>query len=509
MKRSISLGVFSAGLVFLAFLFGLGVAGERGEAPLADTLVALQASSAPASIDRANELSESFVNIARAVTPAVVRIESRQPPFVVTGPGAPPADPGQPPAQPGPSQSFVTGGSGIVISPDGYILTNNHVIAGASEIRIVLSDSRRFDARVVGRDPTTDVAVLKIDANSLPNVRFGDSEGTLVGEWVLAVGNPGFGGSRTLAFTVTSGIISAKGRGLDIIRQDLKRRGHPAADFAIGDFIQTDAVINPGNSGGPLVNLEGEVIGLNTAIASGTGFYQGYGFAIPINLARGVAQDLIRYGEPRRAMLGVVIRDIDPTDAEAHGLSEIAGALIDDFAPESPAHEAGLRRGDVIVAVDGTSVDHVARLQRMIARYQPGDNVRITVIRYGDRQTFSVELGEAPIPGADSNANENRPATMPSIDGIGVRIGQLTAERARQFGYAGTGGAVIVKVAPFGPAYEAQLNEGLRILEIDREAVRSAEQAESILDSLDSGSVVSLLLEAANGATRIVNIRVP
>src|SRR5690606_25910792 len=216
---------------------------------------------------------------------------------------------------------------------------------------VTLVDKRTFEAEVVGRDPTTDVAVIKIDAKGLPAIPMGDSDQARVGEWVLAIGNPGFGDSRSLDFTVTGGIISAKGRPLDIIGRELQNHASPAASYAIEDFIQTDAVINPGNSGGPLVNLRGEVIGMNTAIASGTGFYQGYGFAIPINLARRVMSDLIEHGHVRRALLGINIVNVTPEDAEVFRLPEIAGALVEDFAEGSPAQRAGLQRGDVIVEV--------------------------------------------------------------------------------------------------------------------------------------------------------------
>jgi serine protease Do len=246
------------------------------------------------------------VAIAETVTPAVVRIETSRTRRAASRGQTPPVpeefrqffrmpDPGQ-------SAPVRSGGSGFLVSEDGYILTNDHVVAGAEEIRVFLQDRREFSATLVGADPTTDVAVIKIESGSLPSMSFGSSDAVRVGEWVLAVGNPGFGSGNQLDYTVTAGIVSAKGRPLGLINNELRIRGNENSQFAIEDFIQTDAVINPGNSGGPLVDLRGQVVGINSAIASETGYYQGYGFAIPIDLARRVMEDLIEYGVVRRSM---------------------------------------------------------------------------------------------------------------------------------------------------------------------------------------------------------------
>jgi serine protease Do len=281
-------------------------------------------------------------------------------------------------------------GSGVVVSSDGYIMTNNHVVAGASRVNVVLLDKREFVARVVGRDPTTDVAVIKIDGRGFPALHLGDDARARVGQWVLAIGNP-----LGLDFTVTSGIVSAKGRSVPV-NQD---------QYAIADFIQTDAAINPGNSGGPLVNIRGEVIGINSAILSPTGVNAGYGFAIPISLARDVMEDLVRYGEVRRAVLGLRLADVDAEIAERAGLREIRGALVAGF-PEgaSPARAAGLLAGDVIVSVGGRPVDRVATLQRVVRALGPGAVTDVGFVRQGDERSVRVRLGAAP--------SEDRMATV-------------------------------------------------------------------------------------------------
>ncbi|MBX6364334.1 MAG: Do family serine endopeptidase [Gemmatimonadetes bacterium] len=483
-----------------AFALGIGLAGavarETGPAP-----PAAHAAIPQRSVKSASELSAAFVAIAEAVTPAVVRIQAEH-----TAPAA---------RQRVPFHDFfdpqdgdvpqVAGGSGFLVSSDGYILTNNHVVEDADRITVTLVDKRSFSARIVGRDPTTDVAVVKIDATGLPVAKLGDSDQARVGEWVLAIGNPGFGGGSTLDFTVTEGIISAKGRPLQILAQEMGYR-NPASNYAIEDFIQTDAVINPGNSGGPLVNLAGEVIGINSAIASSTGYNEGYGFAIPSNLARRVMTDLIDGGRVRRPLLGVTITDVSAEDAEVYRLPSIAGVLIEDFAEASPAARAGLQRGDVIVEVDGQPVERLGQLQRMVAQHRPGDVVDVGVIRYGEREDFQVRLMEAAIPVAQV-ANRVPPPRAP--EGLGLEVAELTPEMARRAGFTQTRGAVISKVAPFGPAGRKQLDAGDRILSINGKPITSARQAQEMLRSTRSGDVVSILVERSGGRTHIANIRAP
>ena len=314
------------------------------------------------------EAENAFMAVAEAVTPSVVSIRTERAirdPRVRPGTRVPSGQ-----------------GSGFIVSRDGYIMTNNHVVAGASRVTVVLLDKREFVARVVGRDPTTDVAVIKIDGADFPAVRLGDDARARVGQWVLAVGNP-----LGLDFTVTSGIVSAKGRSVPV-NQD---------QYAISDFIQTDAAINPGNSGGPLVNIRGEVIGINSAIASPTGVNAGYGFAIPISLARDVMDDLVQYGEVRRAVLGLRLADVDAEIAGRAGLRTIAGAFVAGFPEgESPARTAGLQAGDVIVAVGGRPVDRVATLQRVVRALGPGAVAEVGFVRAGTQRTVRVRLAAAP-----------------------------------------------------------------------------------------------------------------
>jgi serine protease Do len=455
-------------------------------------------------------MGEAFIAISEAVTPAVVRIVAEQGGSgggTALGRrlqdlfGANPVEPESDPRSPVPE---VAGGSGFIVSPDGYILTNHHVIADAARITVALADKRTFAAQVVGSDPLTDVAVIRIAAEGLPAVPLGDSDSTRVGEWVLAIGNPGFDGANTLDFTVTGGIISAKGRGLEVLAAE-ESAATGQENLVIEDFIQTDAVINPGNSGGPLVNLRGAVIGINTAIASTTGSYQGYGFAIPSNLVRRVMRDLVTYGFMRRALLGITIGEVTAEDAEVYGLPAIAGVLVEDFGDASPAERAGLQRHDVIVAVDGQAVDQLGRLQQLIAQHDPGDDVALDVFRYGERRQFRVRLQEAPQPAALRGA----PAA-PRPDGVGIEVSDITAEVAEELGYRRAGGALISRVQAGSAAFQHEdVAEGLMITAIDRQPVSSASDARRLLRLARSGRVLSLQLADADGNTYIANLRVP
>ena len=464
-----------------------------------------------AAVRRAAELSDAFIAIAETVTPAVVRIQAER----SLGPDGTDIPRGlrQFFDSPAPSDSIhggipqVSGGTGVMVSADGYIVTNNHVVAEAERLTVTLHDKRVFPATLVGRDPTTDIAVIRIEAADLAVAPLGDSDGARIGEWVIAIGNPGFDPRNTLDFTVTSGIISAKGRPLNIIGADVQtQEEYENARYAIEDFLQTDAVINPGNSGGPLVDLRGNVIGINTAIASSTGFNQGYGFAVPANLARRVAQDLITYGHVRRALIGVTIAAVTPEDAEVYGLPAIAGVLVEDFAGDSPAEAAGLRRHDVIVGINGIPVERVGQLQRMVAEHAPGQEVQVEVIRYGKAMRLPVRLREAPI--TQPVARTERPDTE-APRGLGLEVTDLDGRTAARLGYAEGGGAVVSRVTPFSAADRKRVLEGERIAEINGQPVASAREARGILRRLGSGQIVSLLLQSSDGRTYIANIRVP
>ena len=275
-------------------------------------------------------------------------------------------------------------GSGVIINSDGYVVTNNHVIANAKEVEVTLNDNRSYVAEVIGTDPLTDIALLKIDEDGLPFLTFSDSEKVRVGEWVLAVGNP-----YNLNSTVTAGIVSAKARSIGILASPNSQNG---VNESIESFIQTDAAVNPGNSGGALVNLNGLLIGINTAIASPTGSYSGYSFAVPSNIVQKVIEDLKKYGTVQRGWLGVTIRDVNDEFAREEDLSVIQGAYISDIAENSGAIEAGVEVGDVIVSVDGRNVKKNSDVIGYIGQKRPGDIVELTIDRRGKEKTFDVEL---------------------------------------------------------------------------------------------------------------------
>jgi serine protease Do len=450
------------------------------------------------------ELSEAFVAISDAVTPAVVNIQTEQTRRIPQGhPEIPEpfrrffdAPSGSENGRPIPMQAS---GSGFLLSGDGYIMTNNHVVEGANTITVILRDRREFPAKVIGRDPNTDVAVIKIDGTNFPSVRLGDPERLRVGEWVLAIGNP----LGELDFTVTAGIVSAKGRPLDIIRTTSN------SPYAIESFIQTDAAINPGNSGGPLVNIRGEVIGVNSAIASETGYYEGYGFAVPIDIAKRVADDLIRYGRVRRPILGVNIRDVSVEDAELYKLPTISGVLVQDFPPDvvSPAQRAGLRPADVIVGVNGQEIARVNELQRKIASLRPGDRVKLEVMRDGKRRTFEIPLLEAP-QSVERVAQTTEP--KPTSEGrLGIRVAPMTAEMASDYEFRKPGGVVITDVDRFGAAGRKGIGPGYRVMRADDRDIATPQDFEKVVQGKRAGEILSLTLERGDGSHLIVNVRIP
>lgn len=322
-------------------------------------------------------------------------------------------------------------GSGVIISEDGYIVTNNHVVADADDLEVTLHDNRTYKATIIGTDPTTDLALIQIKAEDLSTLPFVNSDEVKVGEWVLAVGNP-----FNLTSTVTAGIVSAKGRNINILREQ----------FAVESFIQTDAAINPGNSGGALVNLQGGLIGINTAIASPTGTYSGYGFAIPANIASKVVEDLMKYGVVQRGVLGVMIRTVDANLKKDKDLEVIEGAYVDSLLENSAAGVAGIEAGDVIIAVDEAEVNSSPELQEAIARHRPGDVVTVKVNRKGKEKEFKVTLNNRrgntglvkkehkevlSVLGADLEALDEKTAKKLDIDG-GVKVKTLYAGKLRR-----------------------------------------------------------------------------
>jgi serine protease Do len=509
--------------VTVAFLFGLGVASGLGWTSVSHAMPAITTAPqvSPEAVQPALDLSEAFTNLAEAVTPAVVRIESRRPRAATPGPQTDPDalrrffpdlpfDPDTQPRGERPPRPSVAGGTGFIVSDDGYILTNNHVVAGADEVTVYFSDRRQFTAQIIGTDPFTDVAVIKIDASGrLPVMAFGDSDDVKVGEWILAIGNPGLGGSTQLNFTVTAGIVSARGRGLNLLRNDLfndPRYGSEQASWSIEDFIQTDAVINPGNSGGPMVNLHGQVVGINSAIASETGVYQGYGFAIPINLARRVMEDLVEYGHIRRPRIGVVIGDVSPEDAEVYGLPSISGVMVQDV--QNGPSMGILQAEDVIVEIDGDAVGYPAELQAKIAQRHPGDEVELTIYRERRRIEVEVRLGEAPI---NNTAPTPVAAARTAEQRLGISVETLTQERADALGYGQAGGVVLTDVAPGSAAdrRNAAQYEDYKLVQINESAIGSPDDVRSVLGDVDAGDVVSLHFEDPQGQQRVLNVRMP
>ena len=469
------------------------------------------------------ETSNAFVRIAESVTPAVVSIETTREarPAARSRQRAQPVPPGVPPGfedyfrqygDPRESQPQEASGSGFIVTKDGYILTNNHVVEGADRVTVTLTDHRSFRARVIGRDPQTDVAVIKIEGTEFPTVALGDDERTRIGDWVVAIGNP-----LGLDFTVTAGIVSAKGRGGAGVLAGLRRD-----QYAITDLIQTDAAINPGNSGGPLVNIRGEVIGINNSIASPTGFYTGYGFAIPISLARTVMDDLVKHGRVRRAVLGIEIADVTAEDAGVAGIKTITGVRVERFSGdnENPARRAGLEPNDVIVAIDGRPVDRVSALQRYIRTKSPGETVQVDAMRYGSRKSFPVRLTEAPsaaqvASATPSDANEK---TVAETQGrLGISLEPVSAEIVRQFNLAEADrGLLVTNVSVNGPARRARLGPNDIIVEVvypqPRRAVRTAADLRAALSRLRDGEFISLrvvqLSRDGRTSSHIVNLRV-
>ena len=395
----------------------------------------------------------------------------------------------------GPNRPFEQGsGSGFIVSADGYILTNNHVVEGAETVIVRLLDRREFRAKVVGTDSNTDVAVLKIDGKSLPPVALGNSDQARVGSWVLAIGNPLGEG---LTFTVTSGIVSAKGRALN----GLPGRGVGS----IQDFIQTDAAINPGNSGGPLVNVRGEVVGVNSAIASETGFYSGYGFAIPVNLARTVMNQIITEGRVHRAALGVSIQDVSINDAQYVGLPEIRGVVVKDIPnDDSPARRAGMEPGDIIVAIDGKPVEYVGQLQQEVGFRKPGESVKVEVARKGGvRKTLSVKL--QPLQEATQLAAGDAPDAESGVTEagglvrrrLGLSVQPVTGPIAQELQLpADARGLVITDVTPGGPAWDVLSDEERGgpdvILSVEGKAVKTEGDLRNALRTEAPGAVVTL-----------------
>jgi serine protease Do len=381
-------------------------------------------------------------------------------------------------------------GSGVIVSSDGKVLTNNHVVANADRVKVTLPDGRTFDAKVLGRDPKSDVAVVKIDASNLPAVKLGDSDNLEVGEWVLAIGTP-----FELSQTVTAGIVSAKGRS-----------SVGLADYE--DFIQTDAAINPGNSGGALVNLKGEVVGINTAIASRNGGYQGVGFAIPINMASKVMDSLVRDGKVRRGFMGVTLQQVDDGIADNYGLDHPMGALVNSVTGGSPADKAGVETGDMILELNGKPVRDRDDLRLRIGETEPGVTVDLTLLRDGSRKNVSIRLGE--MPGDEQLASNNQSeGGESSFEKLGLQVQALDrATRAHLEIDPDIGGVIVTGVEPGTPAADARLAEGDVIMEAGKKPVTSVSSLNDQIEGVSPGKTL-LLKVHRNDGNRFVAMRIP
>mgnify|MGYP000208515910 FL=1 len=379
-------------------------------------------------------------------------------------------------------------GSGFIISEDGYILTNNHVVEDASEIIVRLNDRRQMTAELVGADDRADLALLKVDGEDMPTVETGQSSETEVGEWVLAIGAP-FG----FEYSVTAGIISAKQRSL------------PMENYI--PFLQTDVAINPGNSGGPLFNLDGEVIGVNSHIYSRSGGFQGISFAIPIELAMDVADQLRDGGEVSRAWLGVVIQDVTRDLAESFGMDRPEGALIAQVLPDSPAAAAGLESGDVVLEFNGSDVPASGALPPMVGRTTVGSTVPVVVMRDGERQTLDVTLAE--LPEDAGRRGSEPPQTEPGVfEELGLAVQPLTAERRDALGLEEDVDGLVVAGVDGGPAAEAGIEAGDVIARVNREPIEQVEQFREIIAGVESGRSVPLLI-LRDQSQRFLALRIP
>ncbi len=388
-------------------------------------------------------------------------------------------------------------GSGFIVRPEGYIVTNYHVIEQADEIIVKLGgasdetrddDREKYKAEVIGSDPDTDLAVLKIDAGrDLPAVPMGDSNALRVGDWSIAIGNP-FGLDNTL----TVGVISAKGRYTESLHNPYV------------DYIQTDAAINPGNSGGPLVNIEGEVIGVNTAIYSRTGGYMGVGFAIPVNIVKDITDDLIESGHKSRGYIGITFQNIDKALAKQYGLDNTDGVLITNVLEDTPAEDAGLKQEDIVVEVDGHKIEYGRQLQKLVAKLGAGAKVKIKVIRNGKKKSFTLKLAERPA----SVASKDKSFKKNKLPELGLDLENLTPEFRQQLESKVDEGAVVTNVEPGSPADDANLLQGDIIVKANRKKVSSVSDFYDIISDVEKGEDVLIVVER-KGYNRFLVMNIP
>lgn len=371
-----------------------------------------------------------------------------------------------------PQHAPMATGSGVIISQDGYIVTNNHVVTGANKVEITLNDKRSYEAEVIGKDPATDLALLKIKENDLPFIAYGNSDHVKVGEWVLAVGNP-----MNLNSTVTAGIISAKGRNINILENDPAKGQYP-----IESYLQTDAAVNPGNSGGALINVRGELVGINSAIASYTGSYTGYSFAIPVNMARKVVADLLEFGEVQRAFIGVSIEDLDGKLAKEKSINEIKGVYVKGIVAGGSGDEAGIKEGDVITKIGEIIVNNVPELQEQISRYRPGNKINVTLKRNNQEKILPVIL---------KNKNGNTDVVVkPKVEVVSTLGATFEALRAEEMKKLNIEHGLKVTKLNAGKLLSAGIKEGFVITSVDKKKITSIDDIKSTLENKKGGVLI-------------------
>ncbi|MFM7233039.1 MAG: trypsin-like peptidase domain-containing protein [Flavobacteriales bacterium] len=384
-------------------------------------------------------------------------------------------------------------GSGVIISADGYIITNNHVVEGADKLQVTLNNNKDYEATVVGRDPSTDIAVIKIEEQGLPAIVWGNSDEIRIGQWVIAVGNP-----FDLTSTVTAGIISAKARNINLLSRE-NNNGEEV--FPVESFLQTDAAVNPGNSGGALVNTKGELIGINTAIQSRTGAFAGYSFAVPSSIAKKVSKDIIEFGHVQRAFIGVSIEEVSQEVAKEKGLKEVAGVFVSSLSEGGAAAESGMESGDVIQKIDDRPVNNVPQLQEQVSRYRPGDKVKVTVWRGGRQQVVDVTLrnrsGRAEL--EDFKASESGP----TVQSLGATFGALSPEDKSKLRI--NGGAKVLELQQ-GKFKSIGLQKGFIITRIDGQSINSPQELEAALQN-KAGSYIEIRGYYANGMEAMYGFR--
>lgn len=428
--------------------------------------------------DALNNIPVDFSATAEKTTPAVVFIKSVDKGQVkATAPRSGQKDPfeemfgqrffffGEPGMRGGQPMPRQSSGSGVIVSADGYIVTNNHVIDGASEVEVILSDNRKFKAKVIGTDPSTDLALIQIKGSNFPHITFANSDQVKVGNWVLAIGNP-----FNLSSTVTAGVVSAKSRNLRLLH----------ADAPIESFIQTDAAVNPGNSGGALVNMNGDLVGINTAIQSPTGTYAGYAFAVPANIVKKVVEDLVKYGVVQRGYLGLVPRDLDATLAKEHNLNIYEGAWVDTVLANSAAADAGVKKGDVVIKIDGVSIKGEAGLRESIGRKRPGDKVALTIIRNNQEKLLTASLKNK-----DGNTGKVEKASADSFASLGIELAEIEATEARKLEISG--GVKVTTINAGIIQQQTDMRNGFIITAIDKEPVNTVAEAKRLLKSRKGG----------------------